>query len=226
MSFFGLNSDQIVDLGISIGIVIATIILGRWVIGFLLDRVLRWLTRRTPTDLDDVILDSLRPAIFVLSIVLAGQIAINRLEFIPPVTVLENVFFILYFLAAFIFTWALIGRLFQWYREEVAPRTETELDEQLVPFFRRIMLIVLTGIGAIVLLGYFEIDVSGLVATLGIGSLAIALAAQETLSDLISGFVIMIDRPFRIGDRIEIQDLNTWGDVVDIGLRSSRIRMC
>ena len=63
-----------------------------------------------------------------------------------------------------------------------------------------------------------------MVATLGIGSLAIALAAQATLSDTISGFVIMVDRPFRIGDRIEIQDLDTWGDVVDIGLRSTRIR--
>jgi MscS family membrane protein len=58
---------------------------------------------------------------------------------------------------------------------------------------------------------------------LGIGSLAIALAAQTTLSDTISGFVIMVDRPFRIGDRIEILDLDTWGDVVDIGLRSTRI---
>jgi small-conductance mechanosensitive channel len=44
------------------------------------------------------------------------------------------------------------------------------------------------------------------------------------LADTVSGFVIMVDRPFRIGDRIEIQELDTWGDVIDIGLRSSRIR--
>jgi small-conductance mechanosensitive channel len=77
---------------------------------------------------------------------------------------------------------------------------------------------------AIVVLGRFDVEVSGLVTTLGIGSLAVALAAQAALSDTISGFMIMFDRPFRIGDRIEIQDLNTWGDVVDIGLRSTRIR--
>jgi small-conductance mechanosensitive channel len=74
------------------------------------------------------------------------------------------------------------------------------------------------------LLSHFDVDVSALVTTLGITSLAIALAAQTALSDTISGFTIMMDRPFRIGDRIEIQDLNTWGDVVDIGLRSSRVR--
>jgi small-conductance mechanosensitive channel len=93
-----------------------------------------------------------------------------------------------------------------------------------MPFFRRVALILLTAVGLITLLGHFNVDVSAMVTTLGIGSLAIALAAQAALADTISGFIIMIDQPFRIGDRIEILDLNTWGDVVDIGLRSSRIR--
>jgi small-conductance mechanosensitive channel len=93
-----------------------------------------------------------------------------------------------------------------------------------MPFFRRIVLIILSIVILITLLGRFEVNVSALVTTLGIGSLAIALAAQAALEDTISGFLIMIDRPFRIGDRIEILDLDTWGDVIDIGLRSSRIR--
>jgi MscS family membrane protein len=54
--------------------------------------------------------------------------------------------------------------------------------------------------------------------------LAIALAAQASLADLINGFLIMIDQPYRVGDRIEVLDLDTWGDVVDIGLRSTRVR--
>jgi small-conductance mechanosensitive channel len=98
------------------------------------------------------------------------------------------------------------------------------MDEQLMPFIRRVGMIVLTLIALIILLSHFDVDVSALVTTLGVGSLALALAAQAALADTISGFVIMVDRPFRIGDRIEIQDLGTWGDVVDIGLRSSRIR--
>jgi MscS family membrane protein len=83
--------------------------------------------------------------------------------------------------------------------------------------------IILTiGVG-IIILSHLEIEVSGLVATLGIGSLAIALAAQATLGDMISGFMIVIDRPFRVGDRVEIQEIKTWGDVVEVGLRSTRI---
>jgi MscS family membrane protein len=120
--------------------------------------------------------------------------------------------------------WRLTTHLTTWYGQEVAPRTETELDNQVVPFLRRLLLIGVTLVGLIVILGHFDIDVSALVTTLGIGSLAIALAAQATLADIIAGFVIMVDRPYRIGDRIEIQDLDTWGDVMDIGLRSTSIR--
>ncbi len=73
------------------------------------------------------------------------------------------------------------------------------------------------------MLGFFNVNVSALVTTLGVGSLAIALAAQEVLSNMISGFIIMIDQPFRIGDRIELEELRTWGDVQDIGLHRTRI---
>lgn len=49
------------------------------------------------------------------------------------------------------------------------------------------------------------------------------MAAQETLADFITGIVIMVDQPFRLGDRVDIKDLDTWGDVTEIGWRSTRI---
>ena len=93
-----------------------------------------------------------------------------------------------------------------------------------MPFFRRLLLIFLVLIGLVMVLDHFGVNPTAVLTTLGIGSLAIALAAQTALSDAINGFLIMVDRPFRIGDRIEILELNTWGDVLDIGLRSTRIR--
>jgi small-conductance mechanosensitive channel len=74
-----------------------------------------------------------------------------------------------------------------------------------------------------VLLSHFGIDVSALTAALGLGGLALTFAAQDTISDAIAGIIILVDRPFRVGDRIEIQGAGTWGDVIDIGLRSTRI---
>jgi small-conductance mechanosensitive channel len=171
-------------------------------------------------------LNTTRPTVFWLVVVLALQIAVNRLDFVAAARDdwSGRIFFVLYLSIGFIFAWRLVSNLFTWYGKEMAQRTETKLDEQLIPFFRRVALIILTVIILTMLLGRFNVDVSAFVTTLGIGSLAIALAAQAALADTISGFVIMIDRPFRIGDRIEIRELDTWGDVVDIGLRSSRIR--
>jgi small-conductance mechanosensitive channel len=79
-------------------------------------------------------------------------------------------------------------------------------------------------IGMTILLSHFGVNITGFAAALGIGGLAFSLAARDTIADAIAGFIILVDRPFRIGDRIEIQGVDTWGDVTDIGLRTTRIR--
>jgi MscS family membrane protein len=221
MEPLGLTTSQWLDLGLSALIVVGAAIIGRFLVAFLFDGGARRLTKHTKTGLDDVVIQAVRSPAYWLLVVLALQVAIQRLDFAPQA---GNTFSILYMLIGFTLAWRLISDLFIWYGKEMAQRTATDLDEQLMPFFRRVALIILGVMALITLLGQLEIDVSAFVTTLGIGSLAIALAAQATLSDTISGFVIMIDRPFRIGDRIEIQELDTWGDVVDVGLRSCRIR--
>lgn len=224
--FLGLTSSQWTEVGLSVLIFVGVAVLGRVVVLILFDRGGRWLAKRTQTTLDDIIVDSFRPALYWLAALIGLHIAVRRLDFVEFLTDtrVSNLFYVLYVLVAFVYIWRLTTNLFSWYGKEMAVRTETELDEQLMPFFRRVALIALSIIILIMLLGRFDVDVSAFVTTLGIGSLAIALAAQATLADTISGFVIMVDRPFRIGDRVEIQELDTWGDVVDIGLRSSRIR--
>jgi len=225
-TFIGLEAQDWLDLGISLLIVAATLTLGRWVIRIFLDQIVRRITQRSDTKLDDVLIGALRWPLYGLSVVFATQIALARLDFTPTSwdAGLDDIFYVLYGAVIFIFIWRVVVDLFSWYGREIAYRTETDLDEQLMPFVQRITVILLWLIGIITLLGHFDIDVTAMVTTLGIGSLAIALAAKETLADMIAGFSIMIDRPFRIGDRIQIQDLATWGDVIDIGMRSSRIR--
>jgi MscS family membrane protein len=73
----------------------------------------------------------------------------------------------------------------------------------------------------VTILDHFKVDVKGLLAVLGVGSLAIALAAQDTIANMISGFIIMLDRPFREGDRVVLPSGET-ADVYDIGIRSSK----
>jgi small-conductance mechanosensitive channel len=223
----GLTGEQWASIGTSLLIVIGSAILVRVLLGYLLDRVLTRLLGERGKAISRTMIRPVRGLLTVLAVLISLNIALLRLD-IPFIVeqkdAIRNISFVLYLLIGFMITWRLVGSLATWYAAEIAPRTESKLDDQVVPFGRRVILIVLTIVMLIILLSRFDVDVSGLIATLGIGSLAIALAAQATLADTISGFVIMVDRPFSIGDRIEIQDLDTWGDVMDIGLRSSRVR--
>ena len=225
MDFIGLTAEQWRDLGLSFLLVVAAMVLGRWILDFLLKRLAGRLAQSTETELDDALLTAVRPPLYWLLLLIILKAAIMRLDFIPAAwgDPLGDLFHAADVIIAFIFIGRLAHHLMVWYGDEVAQRTDTKLDEQLLPFFRRLAMVFLVLIGLIVLLGRF-VDVTSLVTTLGVGSLAIALAAQAALSDTISGFLIMVDQPYRIGDRIEIQDLDTWGDVVDIGLRSTHIR--
>ena len=102
-------------------------------------------------------------------------------------------------------------------------RGGSELSRNLLPLVKKVGTIFLAGAGMIVILKHFNYDILSLVTALGIGSLAIGLAAKDTLANMISGFTLMIDRPFHIGDRIQLANGQT-GDVVEIGLRSTRIK--
>ncbi|MDX1379374.1 MAG: mechanosensitive ion channel family protein, partial [Anaerolineales bacterium] len=226
MDFSSLTTDQWIDIGISVSVLLLTIFLGRWLIKALFTRVIKRLTNFTTSTLDDAILEAVAAPTYWLAVIYAFQFSMNRLGFVFEELQfnLEDLYFVLFLLIGFAIALRLVNNISNWYAQRLAKTDKVELSEQLMPFLRRVVVIIMAVIVVIMLLGHFEVDVSGFVATLGIGSLVIALAAQAALADTISGFVIMIDRPYRIGDRIEIQDLDTWGDVVDIGLRSTHIR--
>ena len=226
MTFLGLNSDQWVDVGIALLIVVPVLVLGRWLVSFVLGRIVGRITRRTKTKLDEAIVDAISKPLYWFLLISAFQLALTQIDTLLGEwkTYLPDVYFLLYLLLAAVVLWALIDVLTRWYSEAMTKKAGAKLEKQWMPFLRR-MAIILVGLIAISMaLAHFSVDISGMIATLGIGSLAIALAAQASLADLINGFLIMIDQPYRVGDRIEILDLDTWGDVVDIGLRSTRVR--
>ncbi len=110
-----------------------------------------------------------------------------------------------------------------WYSGRVAERNGIGLDRQITLLLNKVISIFLILTALIITLKHFNYDILSLVTALGIGSLAIGMAAKDTLANMISGFTLMIDRPFRIGDRIQLAS-GQWGDVADIGLRSTKIK--
>ncbi|HEY4651112.1 MAG TPA: mechanosensitive ion channel family protein [Pontibacter sp.] len=112
-----------------------------------------------------------------------------------------------------------IGLLFQ----HRASSTSSKLDDQLVPFFRDFTKVMVVIFAFLVMLGtVFGVNVANLVAGLGVGGLAIAFAAKESLENLLASFTIFLDHPFVIGDLVEVGGIT--GTVEKIGFRSTRIR--
>ena len=123
-------------------------------------------------------------------------------------------------LAAFLLQRVASGTV-RWYSENIALKTETKFDDEFIPLLRRVTNIIIWVITGLVILSNFGININALIAALGVGSLAIALAAQDTIANIIAGFLIMIDRPFRVGDEIKLPS-GEKVRVLEIGIRRSR----
>jgi MscS family membrane protein len=106
--------------------------------------------------------------------------------------------------------------------EQRAEQTDTKLDDQLVPLARRAMKIFIVSIGTVFVLQNMNYDVASLIAGLGIGGLAFALAAKDTIANLFGSATIFASRPFQIGDWVNVNGCE--GVVESVGFRSTRIR--
>jgi MscS family membrane protein len=104
-----------------------------------------------------------------------------------------------------------------------AERTASRSDDQLVPFIRDMLKIIATVMMFFFMLGaVFDVNVAAIIGGLGIGGLALALAGKETVENLFGSITIFLDKPFVVGDQVNIE--NVQGHVEKIGLRSTRIR--
>ncbi|UCC95709.1 MAG: mechanosensitive ion channel [Candidatus Omnitrophota bacterium] len=108
-----------------------------------------------------------------------------------------------------------------WYRANIVIATTTTLDDDLLPIMRRSFKVIIWIIAFLVILPFYGVNINALIAALGVSSLAIALAAQDTIANIISGFLIMIDRPFRVGDKIKLPT-GEIVEVLEIGVRRSK----
>ncbi|HEC63233.1 MAG TPA: mechanosensitive ion channel family protein [Candidatus Acetothermia bacterium] len=124
------------------------------------------------------------------------------------------------FVAIYLVT-KLVDVVFSLWKER-AQKTKTKFDDQIIPILSRILKLFVWAIGVLLILQNLGYNITSLLAGLGIGGLAIALAAQETLSNFIGALALLVDRPCEVGDRVDVEDIS--GTVEAIGLRSTRIR--
>lgn len=101
-------------------------------------------------------------------------------------------------------------------------RTSSQIDDQLAPLATKTLKVLVIIVGGLVVLQNFGVNVTALLAGLGIGGVALAFAAQDTVANVFGTITILLDSPFKLGDRIKILDID--GVVEEVGFRSTRLR--
>ncbi|WP_224956748.1 mechanosensitive ion channel family protein [Geomonas subterranea] len=174
----------------------------------------------TETDLDDRILARVSGPAMLLVNCAGLYLAIKRLPLHDKVGIAAaGLLFVVNITILTVIAYRALDELLRAYGARVAG---AEVSRQIMPLVEKLCTIFLVVTALIITLKHFNYDILSLVTALGVGSLAIGLAAKDTLANMVSGFTLMIDRPFRIGDRIQLGA--QVGDVIDIGLRSTKIK--
>jgi len=103
-----------------------------------------------------------------------------------------------------------------------ARHTDTKFDDLIIPLIRKTIKILLTAIGMIYIANSFRVDITPLLTGLGIGGVAFAIAAKDTIENFFGSIAVIMDRPFEVGDWIVVGDVE--GTVEEMGMRSTRVR--
>lgn len=207
---------------IALGIIVAALLVGKTVY-WIFQNVARKLTAKTKTKLDDIILDMIEEPIVVILTVLGFGLAFNTLEFESEsvTSFIGHTMTAAITLSVAWLTARLIDSLIQEYLVPLTKKTESDLDDQLLPILRKGAKLGIWVVGIIVALNNAGYNVGALLAGLGVGGLALAIAAQDTVGNIFGGATIFADRPFVIGDRVRVAGFD--GVIREIGIRSSRL---
>lgn len=192
-------------------------------LSFLYRRRLKGRVEKTETEIDDVILYALGRPVVLLGIVLA---AVAGRELLTPVEPLRSALEASVVIPVVVtVAWVavrLTDGLIQTYLMKYAEQTESKLDDELVPIVSRVTNIAIVTVAGVVILDSIGYDVTAVIASLGIGGVAIAFASRKTMADLFGGAHILTTKPFLVDDVVEID--GTGGTVEEIGLRTTRLR--
>lgn len=211
------------NYAMAFGIILLVGLIGRIMVG-LEKKYLRKIAHKTPTKFDDVLINVLQMP-FVCGLVLVGIYVSLHVLVLPAIWVeyIELSFKVLMMLDI---TWVInrfIKNLLNSYLlPKVASDKESKLDVNAVKAIQKIISGCIWIVALITAISMFGVDVAAMLTTLGVGGIAFALAAQDTIKNLFGGFTIFVDKPFKLGDRIQVAGFD--GTVEEIGMRSTRIR--
>ena len=215
--------ERLAGLVLSVLILAAAYLIAH-LVTLIVGRLLMARARRTATDRDVELVRSLKRPLVTALFLLGAAVAVVPLPLPESWLVrLARLLFAGAVVAAtvtLVRTWRLL--LF-WWATDPKNGEEKPWARDFSPLLTKVGGVLIALVGLITVLQNFGVDVNSLVVSLGVGSLAVGLAAQDTLANMFAGFTLLLDRPFRVGERIQLSS-GEVGDVDTIGLRATRLR--
>jgi MscS family membrane protein len=215
--------NTIASWAIALGIILGAVIIGK-ILYWLSGKIIKKLTQKTKSKLDDILVEKLEePIVWTLILLIAQNTIKLNLTFPDEIfAVINNGF---HFAITIVITWMIartVNALIVEYAVPLTKKSESDFDDQLLPILQKGLRIIIWSLGVIIALNNAGYNVTTILAGLGIGGLAFALAAQDTIKNIFGGAMIFIDKPFKLNDRIKIKGFD--GFVHEIGIRSTRLR--
>jgi len=208
-------------------LIVLSIIFGTLTFGKLLAKLVKNIfakrAEKTKIKLDDILVKNLKDPIILLLMMIGNWIAADVLTMSDDITHMINNS--LKFAIILNIIWLITrvcNSLIEEYIIPLTHKTESDLDDHLIPIVKKTINSILWIIGFIMALDTIGYDAGALIAGLGIGGIALAMAAKDSISNIFGGFTIFTDKPFKMGDRIRVGGYD--GTIVEIGLRSSRLK--
>jgi MscS family membrane protein len=200
-------------------------------LAFYISKLLDFLTRvwlkhwakRTSTKFDDLLLDLLNGPTKVIAFVIFLRIGLEVFSW--PATVrnfLGKGFTVIVAVSLTYTVLKFIDLVMGYWKDRTKVEADRTFDEQLFPIVRKSLKVFAMVVATLVTLDNIGVNITAAIASLSIGGLAVGLAAQDTLANLFGAVAVFVDKPFRIGDMIELDGVK--GNVEGIGMRSTRVR--
>lgn len=218
------DPQQLLNLTIRVSAILVAAAIGWWIFNAITKKIRKKYHDRPFFKNNDQLFFLIKRAGHYSILALAGIWLVNLFE-APFVKRIFSAFLIILLTSI---ANSMVNSFLPYLEHHIAAKTKTAVDNVIIDLFKKFSGIIIYTVGAILALDVLGFNIMPFVAGAGVAGIAIGFAAKDTLSNLIAGVLLIIDRPFEVGDRIEVwsapKNAATWGDVIHIGLRATKIR--
>jgi len=202
-------------------LILVLTVIAAWIARIILKKILRPLTKKTNTKIDDLIIRNSSSMIFyiILAIGLKVSLSYVSLESFYYHCIVET--FLIITITVLILK--IVNDLAHHWKKDWALKTASTADDRLIPLIEKIIKVVIIALAVIFVFDSWEIDISPLLATAGIAGIAVSFAVKDSLANILGGLQLVLDKTFKVGDKVKLES-GELGVVLDIGLRSTKLK--